>query len=144
VSITPESYLGAERAAGFDNGHIITGVHDFGSATRPPAPDHLRYSGAWRITGSSATALPGARLQLNFRARRVFLVMGSPARPRNVRVLLDGKPIPLRLSGSDVDGSIARVSFARLYRLVELPRVERHVLTVEPEAGVTGYSFTFG
>jgi len=144
ADVTPESYLGAEKAACFENGQITTGVHDFGSSTRQPEPERLRYGGAWRITGSAATALPGARLQLSFRARRVFLVMGSPARPRNVRVLLDGHPIPQQLAGSDVHGSRARVSFQRLYRLVDLPRVAHHVLTVEPDAGVSGYSFTFG
>ena len=143
-NLTPESYLGAERAAHFENGQITAGVHDFGSATRPPPPDDLRYSGAWRIASTSATALPGARLQLTFRARRVFLVMGSPAGPHNVRLWLDGRPIPQRLAGSDVHSSLTRVSFQRLYRLVELPRVERHVLTVEPEPGISGYSFTFG
>jgi thiol-disulfide isomerase/thioredoxin len=143
-NITPESYLGAARAARFANGQITPGVYDFGSAEGPLAPDQLRYGGAWRISGSSATALAGARIRLNFNARRVFLVMGSPARPRNVAVRLDGRPIPQPLAGSDAHRSLARVSFQRLYRLVDLPRVERHVLTIEPAAGVIAYSFTFG
>jgi thiol-disulfide isomerase/thioredoxin len=143
-NITPESYLGAARAARFANGRITPGVHDFGPSTRPPGPDQLRYSGAWRTTSSSATALTGARLLLSFSARRVFLVMGSPAGQRGVRLLLDGKPISRRLAGSDVHGSLVRVSFQRLYRLLELPRVERHVLTVEPDPGVSAYAFTFG
>jgi hypothetical protein len=74
----------------------------------------------------------------------VFLVMGAPARPHTVRVMLDGRPIPQRLAGSDVHRSLARVSFQRLYRLVQLPRAERHLLTIEPAAGVIAYSFTFG
>jgi hypothetical protein len=32
----------------------------------------------------------------------------------------------------------------QLYRLVELPRAERHVLTLRLEPGVSGYAFTFG
>jgi len=59
-------------------------------------------------------------------------------------VLLDGRPIPRALSGPDVRGGRATISFQRLYRLVDLPRVESHVLTVEPAAGVAGYAFTFG
>jgi Thioredoxin like C-terminal domain len=43
-----------------------------------------------------------------------------------------------------VHGPAASVSFHRLYRLLELPRVERHLLTVEPDAGVSVYAFTFG
>jgi cytochrome c biogenesis protein CcdA/thiol-disulfide isomerase/thioredoxin len=151
AEITPESYLGAEKAERFENGQIPIGVHDFGSAGALPgapdaglAPEHLRYAGSWQITGSSATASSGARLQLNFLARRVFLVVGSTQEPRPVRVLLDGHPIVQAVAGSDVHRSVATVSFQRLYRLVDLPRVERHVLSVEPAPGVTVYSFTFG
>jgi cytochrome c biogenesis protein CcdA/thiol-disulfide isomerase/thioredoxin len=143
-NVTPESYLGAKKAACFENGQITTGVHDFASAGRAPAPERLRYGGAWRLTDSAATALRGSNLQLNFSARRVFLVMGSSTRPRRVRLLLDGRALPRRLAGSDVQRSVATAAFQRLYRLLELPRVERHVLTVEPEGGVSVYSFTFG
>lgn len=141
---TPESYIGAERAERFVNGPIEEGLHDYGSSTAPPPPEGLRYSGAWRVAAQSATAVARARLQLSFDARRVFLVLGSPKRPRRIRVLLDGRPIPASLAGADVHRSIATISFQRLYRLVELPAVQRHVLTLELAPGVTGYAFTFG
>jgi hypothetical protein len=32
----------------------------------------------------------------------------------------------------------------RLYRLIELPEAERHLLTLELAPGVSGYAFTFG
>lgn len=141
---TPESYLGAERGERFVNGPIEDGLHDYGASTAQPPEQQLRYSGTWRIARQSATAVSGARLQLNFDARRVFLVLGSPKHPRHVKVLLDGKPIPASLSGADVRHSTATISFQRLYRLVDLPSVQHHVLTVELEPGVTGYAFTFG
>jgi cytochrome c biogenesis protein CcdA/thiol-disulfide isomerase/thioredoxin len=154
AEITPETYLGAEKAQRFENGHFRAGVHDFGSAASAsaPAPEHLRYSGNWRVTNSAATALSGARLQLSFYARRVFLVAGSTAGPRPLRVLLDGHPIRPASAGTDVHGASATtsapasatVSFQRLYRLVELSHVEHHLLTLEFAPGVTGYSFTFG
>jgi cytochrome c biogenesis protein CcdA/thiol-disulfide isomerase/thioredoxin len=144
VETTPESYLGAEKAERFENGKILTGLHNFGQLSIPPKREHLRYAGSWRIGESSATAGEKARLELNFLARRVFLVMGSTSGSRQVRVLLDGHPIPQNLSGSDVHGSLATVAFQRLYRLVELPGVERHVLTIEATPGVSVYSFTFG
>lgn len=140
---TPESYLGAYRAQRFTNGAITEGVHDYGAGAAPSA-EELSYSGKWRVERQSVTALDRASVRLSFNARRVYLVLGSPGRPRRVRVLLDGRPIPAALAGADVHDSHATVSFQRLYRLVELPRVERHVLTVEFEPGVTGYSFTFG
>jgi cytochrome c biogenesis protein CcdA/thiol-disulfide isomerase/thioredoxin len=139
---TPETYLGAARAERFTNPMLSPGRHDF---ARPPAPgpDEFAYTGRWRITLDSATA-KGGSLALHFGARRVYLVLGSPGRPREVRLRLDGRPISPRLAGSDVHGGAARVTAQRLYELVDLPRVEEHTLELEPEAGVTGYAFTFG
>ncbi|MFZ2051643.1 MAG: cytochrome c biogenesis protein DipZ [Solirubrobacteraceae bacterium] len=144
VQTTPESYIGAERAERFINGEITEGLHDYGASTAPPPAEDLRYSGTWRIARQSGTAVSGAQLRLSFNARRVFFVLGSPEEARHVKVLLDGRPIPASLSGSDVHDSSVTVSFQRLYRLVELPNVQHHVLTLELEPGVTGYAFTFG
>jgi cytochrome c biogenesis protein CcdA/thiol-disulfide isomerase/thioredoxin len=140
---TPESYLGSERAERFVNGTILPGSQDFGSAAEPEQ-DELAYSGRWTIAAQSATALPGARLDLRFGAQRVYLVLGSPGLTRRVRVLLDGKPIPAGLAGSDVQGGSVAVNGQRLYQLVNLPRAEVHLLTLRPDAGVMGYAFTFG
>jgi len=74
----------------------------------------------------------------------VFLVMGSMSGPRAVNLLLDGHPLAHSVAGSDAERSSATVSFQRLYRLVELPTVQRHVLTIQPGSGTTVYSFTFG
>jgi cytochrome c biogenesis protein CcdA/thiol-disulfide isomerase/thioredoxin len=139
---TPESYLGVGRAERFDNPLITRGPHDYGAGPRP-APDHLSYSGRWRLTIESATAAGGS-LALDFKARRVYLVLGSPGRPRRMRVLLDGRPIPGRLAGADVHDGAVTVRAQRLYSLVSLPQVGRHVLRLEPEAGISGYAFTFG
>jgi thiol-disulfide isomerase/thioredoxin len=144
VEVTPETYLGSEKAQRFANGPILSGLHEYRAAHSQPGPEQLSYAGTWRVNADSAESVSAARLQLNFHARRVFLVMGSTRGPRQVRVLLDGHPIPARLAGGDVHGSIASVGFQRLYRLVELPQVERHVLTVEAAPGVSAYSYTFG
>ena len=50
-----------------------------------------------------------------------------------MRVLLDGRPL-----------RTITVRDQRLYRLVSLPRVGEHLLTLEPEPGIAGYAFTFG
>jgi cytochrome c biogenesis protein CcdA/thiol-disulfide isomerase/thioredoxin len=147
---TPETYLGAERAQGFVNGPIVPGRQHFGGigagervVDRLP-PNALAYRGEWSIAPESATARDDAAIDVNFGARRVFLVLGSPQGPRGMRVLLDGRPIPDRLAGQDVRHGKVAVSEQRLYRLVELPEAERHVLTLEPEPGISGYAFTFG
>jgi cytochrome c biogenesis protein CcdA/thiol-disulfide isomerase/thioredoxin len=141
---TPETYLGAARAERFANPMLSPGSHDFG---KPPTPgdDEFAYGGRWRIALDSATALAGASLELEFGARRVYLVLGSDdGRPHRMKVLLDGRPIPDRLAGADVHGGSVTVDQHRLYDLVDLPRVERHQLTLVPEGGVSGYAFTFG
>jgi cytochrome c biogenesis protein CcdA/thiol-disulfide isomerase/thioredoxin len=140
---TPETYLGAARAERFTNTMLSPGSHDF-TAPKALPPNEFAYHGRWRITLESATAGTGASLDLNFGARRVYLVLGSPGRDRKVRVLLDGRPISSADAGSDVHGGAVTVTGQRLYNLVDLPEVGHHVLTLEPEAGVMGYAFTFG
>jgi cytochrome c biogenesis protein CcdA/thiol-disulfide isomerase/thioredoxin len=139
---TPESYLGAERAGNFTNGLIRPGRQTF--TLRTPGENELSYGGEWTIEEQPVTAGKEAQLDLNFGARRVYLVLGSPGKPRRMKVLLDGKPIAAAEDGSDVHNGYVKVTDQRLYNLVELPKVEHHVLELVPEAGVQGYAFTFG
>jgi cytochrome c biogenesis protein CcdA/thiol-disulfide isomerase/thioredoxin len=139
---TPETYLGAARAERFTNAELSPGLHDFTAPATLPS-NEFAYHGKWRIALDSATA-ERRSLDLNFGARRVYLVLGSPGQPRQVRVKLDGKPISSGEAGTDVHGGIVTVDSQRLYNLVNLPKVESHVLELEPQAGVMGYAFTFG
>src|SRR4051794_2223497 len=131
--VTPETYLGSARAERFDNGQIRDGVHDYGRGAPDLAPDHLAYRGTWGIAQDGAVAGPGARLFLNFRARNVYLVLGSPGRPRTMQVLLDGHSV-----------RAVRVERQRLYQLVSLPKVGDHMLELRPQNGSRAYAFTFG
>jgi thiol-disulfide isomerase/thioredoxin len=142
---TPETYLGTARARGWVNGPE-GGVHDYGSA--PPArlsANHFAYSGTWRIAGQPAQAVSNAGIDVNFQAKNVYLVLGSPGeRPRAARVLLDGHPIAAGQAGADVRAGTVTVRRQRLYTLVSLPREERHRLGLRFAPGVRGYAFTFG
>jgi cytochrome c biogenesis protein CcdA/thiol-disulfide isomerase/thioredoxin len=141
---TPETYLGAARAERFTNGRITPGTRDFEQPAELP-PDHLGYGGRWRVGEEAATGVAGARLELDFGARRVYLVLGSRGGvPRAVKVLLDGRPISTRVAGRDVFNAVVRVQRQQLYELVDLPRAERHRLTLDFAPGVSGYAFTFG
>src|SRR3954451_11964901 len=131
--VTPETYLGSARAERFDNGAIREGVHDYGRGSPDLPPDHLAYRGRWGIAQDGAVAGPGARLFLNFRAKDVYLVLGSPDRPRTVQVLLDGHRV-----------RAVRVERQRLYQLVSLPKVADHKPDRRPQNGTRGYAFTFG
>jgi cytochrome c biogenesis protein CcdA/thiol-disulfide isomerase/thioredoxin len=142
--VTPETYLGHERAEGFVPGPPRPGygVYD--------APDELgpvsfALSGAWYLGAESATAVRDARIEARVTARKVFLVLSSKGgRPREVEVLLDGRPVSAGEAGEDVHGGRVAVTEERLYRLVSLAGVEDRRLTLRVPAGVTGYAFTFG
>jgi hypothetical protein len=113
LTTTPETYLGTART--------------------PHPPGYLTFVGPWHRETEDAESGPGSRLKLQFEARRVFLVLGSPDRPRSLDVILDGKPYRHLL-----------IRQQKLYTLVDLPRVGTHELELRPESGIRGYAFTFG
>jgi cytochrome c biogenesis protein CcdA/thiol-disulfide isomerase/thioredoxin len=141
---TPETYLGAARARGWVSGTIHPGNQDFAAPPAELPTNGFAYLGHWGVTDEDATAGAGAAIDLEFNSRRVFLVLGSPDQARHVQVLLDGQPIPARLAGADVRQGQATIQAQRLYRLVDLPAVARHRLTLRFDPGITGYAFTFG
>src|SRR4051795_13671245 len=141
---TPETYLGAARAQGWANGAIHPGNQDYGAPPARLPVNEFAYAGNWAVTNEDATSAPGAEIDLEFNARRVFLVLGSSGQPRHIQVLLDGKPIPAKLAGADVHRGQVRVEAERLYRLVALPAVGQHRLSLRFDPGVKGYAFTFG
>jgi cytochrome c biogenesis protein CcdA/thiol-disulfide isomerase/thioredoxin len=142
---TPETYLGPYRAE--DNANDAP---DLGQGSAEfTAPSELgenewALDGRWDVASESVTAGAGASLRLDFNARRVYLVLGSPDGPRKLEVFLDGKPISPADAGDDVDRGTVTVDSQRLYNLVDLPAVEHHVLELRPQAGIMGYAFTFG
>ncbi len=152
AELTPESYLGTERGERFTSGPLTPGVHDFGPLpAQPPSLSELRLAGTLDVGAWGTTPASGeGAVQLRFRARRVYLVMGVPTRPgspgqsRPVQVLLDGRPLPATDAGSAVHDSTAAVRFQDVYPLVDLPSVQTHTLTVHFPPGVTVYDFTFG
>jgi cytochrome c biogenesis protein CcdA/thiol-disulfide isomerase/thioredoxin len=140
---TPETYLGFERAERFDP-PLRPGVGRYLAPEELP-PVHFALSGTWDVSGESATAVAEARIEARVTARKVFLVMGTAdGPPRDVQVLLDGRPIAPAEAGADVAGGRVRVGEQRLYRLVSLPGVEDRRLTLRVPSGVSGYAFTFG
>jgi thiol-disulfide isomerase/thioredoxin len=146
VELTPETYLGAARAAqgNWVNHGLAPPGGEFGAPPRTLPPNGFAYSGRWRIGEEDAVAGRGARIDAEVSARRVFLVLGSPGRVRDLRVMLDGEPIAAADAGADVHGGIVSVGSQRLYSLVDLPEAGRHRLTLRAQPGIAGYAFTFG
>jgi cytochrome c biogenesis protein CcdA/thiol-disulfide isomerase/thioredoxin len=145
LQATPETYLGTARAEGW-LAEPRAGLHDYGGpVTGPLSLNEFAYSGRWRIAGQPATAESAAGIDVEFEARNVYLVLSSPGeRPRQVQVLLDGRPISRRDAGADVHGGVVTVRGQRLYSLVSLPAERRGHLSLRFAPGVTGYAFTFG
>ena len=142
--VTPETYLGHERAEGFVPGPLRPGYGEYEAPEELP-PVSFALSGGWYVGGESASAVRDARIEARVTARKVFFVLSSKGgRPRDVEVLLDGLPVGAGEAGEDVHGGRVTVREERLYRLVSLPRVEDRRLTLRVPAGVTGYAFTFG
>jgi hypothetical protein len=97
------------------------------------------------VAPEAPTALADARLELDFGARHVYLVLGSRGGvPRSGPVKREGRPFAARVAARDVHAGRATVERQRLYELVDLPRAERHRLTLDLDPGVSGYAFTFG
>ncbi|HEY5261636.1 MAG TPA: redoxin domain-containing protein, partial [Solirubrobacteraceae bacterium] len=142
---TPETYLGTNRAQGWRNGPK-SGLHDYGTSVPAQlALNEFDYSGTWNIAGQPATAVSNAGIDMEFEAKNVYLVLSSEGeRPRKVRVLLDGKPIPNSLAGADVQDGVLTVTNERLYSLVSLHGDQQHRLSLRLQPGVSGYAFTFG
>ena len=137
--------MGTARAEGWIDGPK-TGTHDYGP---PPsgalALNAFAYSGTWDITSQPAEAISGAGVDMEFKAKNVYLVLSSPGeRPLPVQVLLDGRPISAANAGGDVHAGVVTVRRQRLYWLVSLPDDQQHRLSLRFADGVTGYDFTFG
>ncbi len=143
--ISPETYLGAARADGYEGVTPSPATTNYGSKKVDLKDSTYRLGGQWRIGQQGATAGAGAFLDFKTVSQRTFLVLGSRGnKPRKMQVLLDGKPISAADAGDDVKNGVATITNQRLYRLVDTGKVETHTLTLRPESGISGYAFTFG
>ena len=142
---TPETYLGAARSERMLPSAVTSGTRRYRPLGGRLPLNHLTLGGTWSIGDEAATARSGATLKLRFAARRVFLVLGSAGgAPRRLQVGLDGHPVSRGSAGADVHAGAATVQGQRLYRLVNLPRVEQHELELHFAPGISAYAFTFG
>jgi cytochrome c biogenesis protein CcdA/thiol-disulfide isomerase/thioredoxin len=148
--LTPETYIGHARAAGFTSpGGQMPGIaHDYTAPERPRL-NEWGLAGRWTV-GDEEAVLDAAkgRIVMRFQARDLHLVLGPGAggTPVRFRVRLDGAE-PGADHGADVDDDgVGTVSEHRLYQLVRQQGAIR-VRTFEiefVEPGVAAYAFTFG
>ena len=133
---THETYLGTSRVQKFASPEkFITGDGTFSLPKFLPA-DHWALSGKWQVEDERIVSQQaGAKLQLNFTAGKVFLVLGTKTgKPIAVNITLNGEP----------HGRIT-VDKHTLYTLLELPSVQNGLLEIVTESeGLEAYAFTFG
>lgn len=144
---SPETYLGIARASQYHPDIRLqanaTNVYDYKGRL---ADDQVGLHGSWYIADESITAKSDdARLDINFIANRVYLVMSAPS-PSLIEVLLDGKPVDKKYYTVDMNesGKIP-VKDSRMYDILDLKGDNgRHVLTINVPKDVSLFVFTFG
>ena len=131
-TMTPETYLGAERLdrSRYVGSPIVAGKPAEYTLAKSVPENAISYGGGWKLAGQIATAGFGAELRLHFRAKDVYIVLGGRGR---VAVTLDRKPRP------PID-----VNADRLYTVVSSASTRDGVLDFTFSPGVRAYSFTFG
>ena len=141
---TPETYLDDQRSQGFEP-PLKPGAFHYPGVSNLQL-NEFALKGDWNVNGQAATARsPGAAIQGDVQAANVYLVLTSSGNvPRQVRVMLDGRPIPAASAGGDVHNGTVTVEGQRLYSLVSLPSAEQHTFEIDVPPGVSAYDFTFG
>lgn len=134
---TPETYLGYQRMAGFYSPETI--VLDKKSTYSFPTTlpqNRFAFSGEYLVTAEYSQPTSGSKLDYNFEAKDVFLVM----RPK-----VDGQSGEVKVY---LDGALQKtvtVDSDKLYDLVKLEVSEKHELLLEfLDNNVQIFAFTFG
>jgi cytochrome c biogenesis protein CcdA/thiol-disulfide isomerase/thioredoxin len=144
---TPETYLGYGRADSFGGRETV--VHDAQGSYRFPAFLHEHQwalNGKWsvqreRIIGGEK----GAGLRLAFKARKVFLVLGTATgKPVHVLLKLNGEAAGIN-AGKDAPAGVVTIERNTLYELIDQKTPKSGLLEIETDApGLEAYAFTFG
>ena len=126
---TPETYLGAARATNFAGGASTTDPTSFHVPAALP-PSSFALDGHWKVTAESVTAVSGAHIRLDFRARQVYLDVGGTG---TVTATIDGRTRRYAISGAP-----------DIHALLDPTMSPGGILDVTVSPGLSAYSFTFG
>ncbi|MFZ2524913.1 MAG: cytochrome c biogenesis protein DipZ [Candidatus Ferrigenium altingense] len=144
---TPETYLGYDRADSFGGKESV--VRDAQGGYRFPASlpaNAWALSGTWQVEREKIVAGgQGAALRLNFKARKVFLVLGTAGgKPVRVTLKLNGEAVGNN-AGKDATAGVVTVERNTLYELIDQRSPKNGLLEIETDApGLEAYAFTFG
>ena len=144
---TPETYLGYDRADSFGGKESV--MRDAQGSYRFPAflpADAWALNGTWQVEREKIVAGgQGAALRLNFKARKVFLVLGTAGgKPVRVTLKLNGEAVGNN-AGKDATAGVVTVERNTLYELIDQQSPKNGLLEIETDApGLEAYAFTFG
>lgn len=144
--LTPETYLGYQRAQGYVPQMRIQ--RDTATTYTTPSvlyEDSVGLEGTWSIGSEQIRCVSNCRIHMNFLASKVFLVLsGSTKEP--IDVFLDGKTTPSAYRTKDYSSTgVIQFDMDRAYDLIDLGKdYGRHTVTINIPTGLSAYAFTFG
>jgi thiol-disulfide isomerase/thioredoxin len=127
-SLTPETYLGAERQQGYEGGHAYRTGQFTLPGTLPVSSFGL--SGAWSVGQEAITAGKGAGIKLDFQASDVYLDVGGTG---TLTVSSGGTTKVIKVSGAP-----------DIYTVAAEQPAQDGTVTIGLSPGLQAYSFTFG
>jgi thiol-disulfide isomerase/thioredoxin len=148
LALSPETYFGAARNTNLGNGKqgavgalMFTDPSDYDA-------DTFYLSGFWNIQSQFAENQNGpASIKFKYRGKEVFFVASSDASDGvTVKVLIDGKPVPTSMRGSNVsaEGTVL-IKGEGLYKIIKDGVHGEHLLELQIEKpGLKAFTFTFG
>jgi cytochrome c biogenesis protein CcdA/thiol-disulfide isomerase/thioredoxin len=143
---TPETYLGFARTMNFASNEKLKNGSAAYSLPQFLSSDNWALSGKWKIEAERIVSQQvDAKLQLNFTAKKVFLVLGSStAKPIVATIRLNGKPLG-KFAGKDIKKNQIIVANHDLYELINQDGAKNGLLEItSSDAGLEAYAFTFG
>lgn len=146
---TPETYLGYNRAEAFASPEKVSA--DTTSNYTIPSflpTDNWALFGNWLISGTHIISQSSnAKLELNFTAQHVYLVLGPKAdgTPVTINIKLNGKKAGVGTAGIDAPNGTLTVKQYRLYELINQGHATNGLLEITVTSpGLNAYAFTFG
>lgn len=144
---TPETYLGYARANSFASPEqpVLDAPHGY-SFPASLEQDSWALSGNWKIESERIVATEkDAALRLDFKARKVFLVLGTASgKPLHVSLKLNGKAVGNN-AGQDAPAGMVTINRNTLYELIDQQTMKNSLLEIRAqEPGLEAYAFTFG
>ncbi len=144
---TPELYFGYK---------FIQGRNQFGNSEGFHPNEDVKYSfpqdlkqnyfylnGTWKnLEDSMRLTSDSGKIRLQYHAKEVNIVAANNA---NLKIFLDGSPLPTKYYGNDVVNGEVTVTGSSLYNIIKSDEANTHLLEIDvSDPGFEIYTFTFG